>query len=500
MLANDSTFDNQNIYVYHYPSRSLGKSFSVDEVADNMRLMLTSDGVLRHDHIIFLSHSLGGVVTRAFIVKYRERLIGKIPMLYFFATPTTGSPYATLASLVSRNPQLRQLYPMQSDGFLASLQSQWLDAGLRLKSYCAYETQPLFGLTIVDIPSATHLCTEPTDPIDADHVTIVKPSDQSSVSYVAFKQAFKDVSSPGSAVDNVRPKTPDRKQQIPNQKIPNSSPVPPIKNEARARSEASIQPGAIVGSVGQQGGITIGQLNINTVPAVDPRLPLISVATQNGLPLSDFQDLAVSANKMQHLRRQTITALNPNQISLENVAIRFQLPERVVFKTFTLEDRPPGVEITWHACRVSFSLVGDGAAATPTAGGGTKITTAAKEGASAALIGDGEKCTEAMDNPNQRPTELYQLRIAHLPSGTPIRIGFLTTNEDDDFTPLMPLSADLNEGLPYFGVGTFQFSFGGSTETRAILVPLEFDGSKRNIMSLPTEGRGRRLLMFRSHN
>lgn len=191
MLRDDPAFDGQNIYVYEYPSPTLGKSFSVDELADNMWLVLSSDGVLKHDSITFVSHSMGGVVTRAFILKYRD-VVPRIRLLYFFATPTTGTPYARLASLFSRNPQFGAMYPMDSDSHLAIIQSSWLAAKFKLRSFCGYETQDTYGFLIVDRQSATNLCTERLDPIDADHFTIVKPSGPTSTSYRALKQAMEE--------------------------------------------------------------------------------------------------------------------------------------------------------------------------------------------------------------------------------------------------------------------------------------------------------------------
>jgi pimeloyl-ACP methyl ester carboxylesterase len=192
MLTRDRTFDGQDIYVYRYPSPRLNRAFSIDEIADNMRLVLATDGVLEHRELTFVSHSMGGIVTRAFILKYRKEVVPKIRMLYFFATPTTGTPYALIASFVSHNTQFKQLYPMTADSYLAPLQSDWLAASMGLKSYCGYETQPLFGQIIVDRASATQLCTERLDPIDANHITIVKPEDSSSTPYRALKEAFMD--------------------------------------------------------------------------------------------------------------------------------------------------------------------------------------------------------------------------------------------------------------------------------------------------------------------
>ena len=112
--------------------------------------MLKTDGVLQHDQLTFVCHSMGGLVTRAYILKYRNEVVRKIRLLYFFATPTTGSAIAAVASLFSHNPQFRQLYSMDNpDSYVGTLQSQWLAADLKLKSYCAYEKQPILGHIVV---------------------------------------------------------------------------------------------------------------------------------------------------------------------------------------------------------------------------------------------------------------------------------------------------------------------------------------------------------------
>ncbi len=205
MLRDDPAFNGQNIYVFEYPTPILGKSFSIDQLADHMRLVLSTDGVLAHSSITFVSHSMGGLVTRAFILKYRQSVASKIRLLYFFATPTTGTPYASLAKLVSQNQQFGQLYPMsaETDNYLGTLQSGWLAANLGLKSYCGYETLPTYGFIIVDRQSATNLCTERLDPIDANHITIVKPSSVTNTSYRALK----------SAIQETAPSVHDHKQQ-----------------------------------------------------------------------------------------------------------------------------------------------------------------------------------------------------------------------------------------------------------------------------------------------
>jgi pimeloyl-ACP methyl ester carboxylesterase len=189
---NEHIFRATNIYVYQYPSPIFGKTYSIDELAENMRLVLTNDGVFTaHKEVVFLAHSMGGLVVRSLLVKY-ERFAEKVRTIYFFATPTTGSAIANIAALVSRNPQLGKMIPMSSEDFLADLQRAWLAKGHAIASYCAYEGKETYGVMMVEQASASNLCNRQLDRIDEDHIDIVKPSDQRHLSYMAFRSAFMD--------------------------------------------------------------------------------------------------------------------------------------------------------------------------------------------------------------------------------------------------------------------------------------------------------------------
>lgn len=185
-------------------------------------------------------------------------------------------------------------------------------------------------------------------------------------------------------------------------------------------------------------------------------VPEISVTTLNGLTLSDFPSLVISSEMMLHLRRHSLTVRNRNAVDLNNLVIRFQLPEPV-FGNLVIEDHPPGVEIAWHACRIPFALTGAGASTEPLAGGGTRITTGVS-GAMATLYGSGEVCSASMDNDKLRPTGIYQLQIARVPAVTVIKLSFLTSNGPDgqryiEISKGVPHPSSLN----YFGDGRFQY-------------------------------------------
>jgi pimeloyl-ACP methyl ester carboxylesterase len=194
MLTEDPAFNETSIYVLEYDSQLLRGGLSINELALNMRLKLSNHNVLDHREIIFLTHSMGGLITRSFLLN-RPDIAAKTRFIYFFSTPTTGANIAKWAALVARrNPQFRNMKPLQSDSFLSVLQNNWLEAQYNnIPSYCAYETEPTspYWDLIVDQASAKSLCNRPADPIQADHVNIVKPANTEDTPYIAFRNAFK---------------------------------------------------------------------------------------------------------------------------------------------------------------------------------------------------------------------------------------------------------------------------------------------------------------------
>lgn len=203
LLTEDSTFNGADIFVYEYPT-SLWATLSIDELAENMRAVLSANRITAYHNIIFLSHSMGGLVTRAYPLKNRE-VAQRTSFAYFFSTPTTGSQvasilqYATALGLgsVAVNPQLAKLVSIKPEDYLGDLLRQWLAAKFEFPSYCAYEKQKTYGLMlVVSMESAASLCNRALDPIDADHIQIVKPRDENSASFVAFKAAYADARIP----------------------------------------------------------------------------------------------------------------------------------------------------------------------------------------------------------------------------------------------------------------------------------------------------------------
>jgi triacylglycerol esterase/lipase EstA (alpha/beta hydrolase family) len=193
LMKDDPYFNDFDIFVVGYPSTLFHSGYTVDELVEVMRRDIDSAGVFaKHKYVYFLCHSMGGLVVRGYLTRYQSRA-SQVPMIYFFSTPTTGAEIASLASLLSHNRQMQGLLPIGADEYLASVQKGWLAAQFSIASYCAYETQDTYGIRVVGESSATNLCNRRLDPIDANHLDIVKPRDIKDAPYILFRNAVQEV-------------------------------------------------------------------------------------------------------------------------------------------------------------------------------------------------------------------------------------------------------------------------------------------------------------------
>jgi pimeloyl-ACP methyl ester carboxylesterase len=202
MLTKDPAFDGTNVFVYGYDSPRLGDSLTIGELGENLRLVLSSDGIFKHRRIAFLMHSMGGLIVRSFLTEYaREDYVNHVKLLYFLATPTEGSALSGVFGLVSQNPQFGGMAPANRANKLGEEIRRWLAQKLTIASYCAYETQKTYGVVVVPMPNALALCNRAADPIPGvNHITIAQRQSQESPQYLAFREAFKEGMSVHAAV------------------------------------------------------------------------------------------------------------------------------------------------------------------------------------------------------------------------------------------------------------------------------------------------------------
>jgi pimeloyl-ACP methyl ester carboxylesterase len=193
LLAADPEFhEHTDIFLFEYHTPWFSNAASIVELAGQLRGSLEDHRVFEdHKNVIFLSHSMGGLVVRQYLLTKHD--LSQVPMLYFYATPTNGVQLTEIALMFSWNPQLRGMLILHANDLLQSMQSQWFEweQAKQVPSYCAFETLPTYGVLVVPRDSATALCNQPPDPITADHFDIVKPRNREDPVYSRFAAALR---------------------------------------------------------------------------------------------------------------------------------------------------------------------------------------------------------------------------------------------------------------------------------------------------------------------
>jgi pimeloyl-ACP methyl ester carboxylesterase len=197
LLAEDPDIKAQiDVYEFGYYSPFTGHAQTITDSSVKLHRDLEHDQVFEtHKKVVFVAHSMGGLILRKYLIDNQQNVQDKVAMMYFFATPTDGSELATLAKNFSNNPQLGGLVPLDANEALASIQTGWYGAQTlsQKPSYCAFETLPTENLVkVVSEASATHLCNRQPEPIAADHIGIIKPESRNAESYVVLIDALKE--------------------------------------------------------------------------------------------------------------------------------------------------------------------------------------------------------------------------------------------------------------------------------------------------------------------
>lgn len=195
LMSNDSALSSYAVLTASYRSPRLRLGASIEQTAEGLGMALKDEGVYtRFSQIIFIAHSMGGLVVRRMLVLLHnsgdDAALQRVGAVFFFATPTSGARLANLSDWISLNPQARDLETSDVNTFLQSLDNDWEDL-LRQRSlrtlghpqvFCAYELQRTrvalwtYAKVVPELYSKT-TCDEVPLGFDRDHFTLVKPDD-----------------------------------------------------------------------------------------------------------------------------------------------------------------------------------------------------------------------------------------------------------------------------------------------------------------------------------
>lgn len=170
-----------------YSSKPLSNASNINEISTGLlNKLVTQDVFNNHDKVIFITHSMGGLITKRMLVQLNldhPDMYKKVAGIFFIATPSDGSNLANIASWFSKNPQFNDMSRKDSNTFLQSTEGDWQSLLKKRndqypfpKAFCVYETLPLGPVKVVPRSNVQMGCDERPDPFDRDHISIVKPS------------------------------------------------------------------------------------------------------------------------------------------------------------------------------------------------------------------------------------------------------------------------------------------------------------------------------------
>ena len=205
LLAGDSDLkDRLDIYSVVYDS-FLFSGPPISEVVADLEKQL--DALMlqtRYAKVIFICHSLGGIVARQYLLNVKDRYghtaLGRFRLAITLGTPMQGSSLTRLAVLASSNEQLRVLGPIRRNDYLQLLNHTVLDFFAKheavgcpsLKVFAAYEELGVTGVGIVVDKESATLGASEVKGFNRDHISLPKPAGTSDEVYAWAKRSMVD--------------------------------------------------------------------------------------------------------------------------------------------------------------------------------------------------------------------------------------------------------------------------------------------------------------------
>lgn len=124
LLVDDPLLPILGVYLFGYRADTWNRFFSVTDAAERLHSELERDGVFEKKALVFVAHSLGGLVVRKLITSRQVRLNSKKLGLFLVASPARGADYLGFFRKLTNdvgNPQIKALKPVEHNRWLEDL-------------------------------------------------------------------------------------------------------------------------------------------------------------------------------------------------------------------------------------------------------------------------------------------------------------------------------------------------------------------------------------------
>ena len=195
LVVSEDSITEAGVYLFSYNTGVFSGDYNLNDVVDSFKEQLKLDNVLQNGgHIVFVCHSMGGIVARKFIVDQQlDIYVNDIrATLFLIASPSLGSGYANWIAPFGNNSQAEALKFSDSNQWLNDLDRSFKNLKeknryLGLSGKELIEDKPLsttkwLGLKkkIVEPISGAKYFGEAIKVPKSDHSSISKPSDSQS--------------------------------------------------------------------------------------------------------------------------------------------------------------------------------------------------------------------------------------------------------------------------------------------------------------------------------
>jgi hypothetical protein len=206
LLKSEPGLGSLGIYVFTYQTGIFSGSYRLGDIVDALKEHMRLDDVLKHDRLIFVCHSMGGIVVRKFIVERATELIeaAKQIGLFLVSSPSLGSSYADWLSPLAQlfgHAQADVLRFVRNNNWLQDLDKEFnnlKEAGkLRIKGKELVEDKfvylpKLWGRQVVEPFSGARFFGESYKVPDSDHFSIAKPETSTAIQHRLLCQFIED--------------------------------------------------------------------------------------------------------------------------------------------------------------------------------------------------------------------------------------------------------------------------------------------------------------------
>jgi len=200
LLKDEEEFQELGIYVYSYQTGLFSGTYSLNDVVDDLKERLINlDNVVGSQKIVFVCHSMGGIVVRKLLVDRLNDFLDRAVEvgLFLVASPSLGSNSANNKLI---KVLVKALEHSQAEALKFSQQNQWLnDLDTRFKNLKEDGRLKLYGKELIEdkfiilkkifrnqvVPafSGARYFGEPYKVPGSDHFSIAKPENKDAIQH-----------------------------------------------------------------------------------------------------------------------------------------------------------------------------------------------------------------------------------------------------------------------------------------------------------------------------